>query len=170
MPQYDTQYHPEKIADTAWIAEGAVVIGDVTLNEYASVWFTAVLRGDTEPLTIGANTNIQDGAICHADPDFPLIIGEGVTVGHNAIVHGAVVGDNSLIGMGAIVLNGANIGKNCIVGAGALVTQNKQFPDNSLIIGSPAKAVRELTPEEIATNQRSAKEYVEKAQAFKHTP
>lgn len=169
MPEYNTQHHPEKIHPSAWIAEGAVVVGDVTLGENVSVWFTAVLRGDTESLSIGANSNIQDGAVCHADPDFPLIIGDGVTVGHRAIVHGAQVGDNSLIGMGAIVLNGAKIGANCIVGAGALVTQNKVFPDNSLILGSPAKVVRELTDDEIATNRRSASEYVAKGQAFKNT-
>lgn len=169
MSQYATRYQPEKIADTAWIAEGAVVVGDVTLKAYANVWFTAVLRGDTESLVIGANSNIQDGAICHADPDYPLMIGKGVTIGHRAIVHGCTVGDNSLIGMGAIVLNGAKIGKNCIVGAGALVTQNKVFPDNMLILGSPAKVVRELTLGEIATNRRSAEEYVAKAQAFKNS-
>ncbi len=167
MPEYNTHHQPEKIDPSAWIADGAVVVGDVTLGENVSVWFTAVLRGDTEYLSIGANTNIQDGAVCHADPGFPLVIGEGVTVGHRAIVHGATVGDNSLIGMGAIVLNGAQIGTNCVVGAGALVTQNKVFPDNSLIIGSPAKAVRELTDEEIQGIRLSAIEYVAKGQAFK---
>jgi len=169
MSTYNTGHHPNQIHPSVWIAEGAVVVGDVTLAENVSVWFTAVLRGDTESLTVGANSNIQDGAVCHADPGFPLIIGEGVTVGHRAIVHGATVGDDSLIGMGAIVLNGATIGDNCIVGAGALVTQNKDFPDNSLILGSPAKVVRALTEDEIAANRRSATEYVAKGQAFKNT-
>ena len=169
MSEYNTTFHPEKVHSSVWIAEGAVVVGDVTLHANANIWFTAVLRGDIESLTIGENTNIQDGAVCHADPDYPLIIGKGVTVGHRAIVHGARVGDNSLIGMGAILLNGATIGDNCIVGAGALVTQNKVFPDNSLILGSPAKLVRELTPEEIEINRQSASHYVTKAQAFKST-
>lgn len=169
MSDYDTIFHPEKNHPSVWIAEGAVVVGDVTLHANANVWFTAVLRGDIESLTIGENSNIQDGAVCHADPDYPLIIGAGVTVGHRAIVHGARVGDNSLIGMGAIILNGAQIGNNCIVGAGALVTQNKVFPDNSLILGSPAKVIRDLTPEEITANHRSASDYVAKAQAFKHS-
>lgn len=167
MSDYDTIFHPEKVHSSVWIADGAVVIGDVTLRANASVWFTAVLRGDIESLTIGDDTNIQDGAVCHADPGYPLIIGDGVTIGHRAIVHGARIGDNSLVGMGAIILNGATIGNNCIVGAGALVTQNKVFPDNSLILGSPAKFVRELTPEEIATNRQSAAHYVIKARAFK---
>ena len=163
MSDYDTTFHPEKTHSSAWIADGAVVVGDVTLHANVNVWFTAVLRGDIESLTIGENTNIQDGAVCHADPGYPLIIGEGVTVGHR-------VGNNSLIGMGAIILNGATIGNNCIVGAGALVTQNKVFPDNSLILGSPAKVVRELSPEEIAMNRQSASHYVSKARAFKSTP
>jgi len=169
MSDYDTIFHPEKTHSSVWIAEGAVVVGDVTLHANVNIWFTAVLRGDIESLTIGENTNIQDGAVCHADPGYPLIIGEGVTVGHRAIVHGARVGDNSLIGMGAILLNGATIGNNCIVGAGALVTQNKVFPDNSLILGSPAKVIRELSPEEIAINRQSASHYVSKARAFKST-
>jgi len=164
---YNTTFHPEKIHADVWIADGAVVVGDVRLQANASVWFNAVLRGDTEALSIGEDSNIQDGVIGHADPGYPLIIGRGVTIGHRAVVHGARIGDNTLIGMGAIVLNGAQIGANCIVGAGALVTQNKVFEDNSLILGSPAKAVRSLTSEEIASNRRSAAEYVAKARAFK---
>ncbi len=168
MSEINTGFHPEKIHASVWIAEGAVVVGDVTLHENASVWFNAVLRGDTEALIIGANSNIQDGAICHADPDYPLMIGQGVTVGHGAIVHGAQIGDDTLIGMGAIILNGAQLGKYSIVGAGALITQDKVFPDNSLILGSPAKVVREVTVEEIEANRRSASNYVAKAHAFKH--
>lgn len=167
MSNYDTQFHPEKIHHSVWIADGAVVVGDVTLHANASVWFHAILRGDTESLTIGEDTNIQDGAIGHADPDYPLIIGRGVTVGHGAIVHGARIGDNTLIGMGAIVLNGAQIGNNCIVGAGALVPQNKIIPDNTLVLGSPARVIRDMTPDDIAANRRSAADYVSKARAFK---
>ncbi len=167
MKPYQTSFQPEKIADSAWIAEGAVVLGDVTLAANASVWFAAVLRGESEALCIGENTNIQDGVICHADPGFPLIIGAGVTVGHNAVVHGARIGGHSLIGMGAVVLNGARIGSHCIVGAGALVTQNKAFPDHSLIIGSPAKAIRAVSADEILMIQRSASDYIAKARAFR---
>lgn len=167
MKPYQTSFQPEKIADSAWIAEGAVVVGDVTLAANVSVWFTAVLRGESESLYVGENTNIQDGVICHADPGFPLVIGAGVTVGHRAVVHGARIGDHSLIGMGAVILNGAQIGSHCIVGAGALVTQNKAFPDHSLIIGFPAKAIRTASADEISMIQRSASDYVAKAQAFR---
>ncbi len=132
-----------------------------------SVWFNAVLRGDRESLTIGEDSNIQDGAVCHADPGLQLVIGNGVAVGHRAIVHGAQIGDDSLIGMGAIVLNGAKIGAGCLVGAGALVTQNKTYPDHSLILGSPARFIRRVTTEESAMIWRTAAEYVEKARAFK---
>lgn len=165
--QYNTRFHPEKIHESVWIAPGAIVVGDVTLHDDVSVWFNAVLRGDTESLVFGAGTNIQDGVVCHADPDYPLIVGEGVTVGHNAILHGARIGDNTLIGMGAIVLNGASIGANCIVGAGALITQNKTYPDNSLIFGSPSRLLRELSAEEISGIRNSAAQYVAKARAFK---
>lgn len=167
MKPCQTRFQPEKIADSAWIAEGAVVLGDVTLAANASVWFTAVLRGESESIRINENTNIQDGVICHADPGFPLIIGAGVTVGHNAVVHGARIGDHSLIGMGAVVLNGARIGSHCIVGAGALVTQNQVFPDHSLIIGSPAKAIRSVSADEISMIRQSASDYVAKARAFR---
>ncbi len=131
----------------SWIAPGAHVIGDVALGEDVGVWFNASIRGDRAPIRVGARTNVQEGAVLHADPGFPLTIGEGVTIGHRAIVHGCTVGDNSLIGMGAIVLNGARIGANCLVGAGALVTEGKSFPDGSLIVGSPARAVRQLDAE-----------------------
>ena len=123
MKTYHSSFQPDLIHPSAFIARGAVVVGAVTLGANASVWFNAVLRGDSESLNIGAGSNIQDGAVCHADPGLPLIIGEGVTVGHRAIVHGAHVGANSLIGMGAIIMNGARIGADCLVGAGALVTE-----------------------------------------------
>lgn len=169
MKTYHTSFQPDLIHPSAFIARGAVVIGAVTLGANASVWFNAVLRGDSESLHIGAGSNIQDGAVCHADPDLPLVIGEGVTVGHRAIVHGAHVGANSLIGMGAIVMNGARIGADCLVGAGALVTEGKVFPARSLILGMPARLVRPVTAEEIAMMRRTAAEYVEKARAFKES-
>lgn len=166
----ETRFPASQIDNSAWIAAGAIVVGDVSLAANVSVWFTAVLRGDSESLSIGENTNIQDGVICHADPGFPLVIGAGVTVGHRAIVHGAQIGDHSLIGMGAIILNGARIGSHCIVGAGALVTQGKVFPDHSLIIGSPAKAIRAVSADEMAMIRRSAADYVIKARAFRDRP
>ena len=161
-----SSFQPDKVAAGVYIATGAIIVGDVTIGATASVWFNAVLRGDSERLIIGAGANIQDGAICHADPGLPLIIGEGVTVGHRAIVHGARIGDHTLIGMGAIVMNGARVGVNCIVGAGSLITQRKIFPDNTLIFGNPARAVRPVTADEIATIRRTAANYVEKARVF----
>lgn len=167
MKPYHTTFQPQKVHANAFIAAGAVVIGDVTLGADASVWFNAVVRGDSESLTIGAGSNIQDGAVCHADPDLPLVIGAGVTVGHRAIAHGAQVGDHSLIGMGAIVMNGARIGAYSLVGAGALVTEGKTFPERSLILGSPARLIRPVTDDEIAMMRRTAAQYVAKARAFK---
>ena len=169
MKQYRTTYQAELIHASVFIASGAVVLGEVTLAADASVWFNAVLRGDSEPLTIGAGSNIQDGAVCHADPGLPLIIGRGVTIGHRAIVHGARIGDGSLIGMGAIILNGARIGRGCLVGAGALVTQRKSFLDHKLILGNPARAIRAVTPDELRMMQDTAAAYVAKARAFKQS-
>ena len=131
-----------------WIAPNASVIGDVTLHEKASVWFNTVIRGDCEPIIIGKKTNIQDSSVLHNDYGFPLIIGEGVTIGHQVMLHGCTIGDNSLVGIGAVILNGAKIGKNCIIGANTLVTENKVIPDNSLVIGSPGKIVRLISNEE----------------------
>lgn len=146
--------------ETVWVAENAVLVGDITIGEGSSVWYGAVLRGDENSITIGKNTNIQDGAILHESSSYPLVIGDGVTVGHRAILHGCEIGDNVVVGMGSIVLNGAKIGKDSIVGAGALVTQNKEFPDGSMILGSPARLLRSLTPEEIARNRWNAEEYM----------
>mgnify|MGYP000169697338 CR=1 FL=1 len=138
-------------ADGDWfIADDALVIGSVTLCVEASIWYRAVVRGDSEQISIGARSNVQDGAVLHADPGFPLTIGADVTVGHLAMLHGCTIGDGTLVGIKAVVLNGARIGRNCVVGAGALVTEGKEFPDGSMILGSPAKAVRQLTPEQIA--------------------
>src|ERR1700749_1141776 len=129
-----------------WIAENAVVLGRVILKRNASVWFGATLRGDNDPITVGENSNVQDNSVLHTDLGSPLTIGANVTVGHQVMLHGCTIGDGSLIGIGAVVLNGAKIGKNCLVGAGALITENKAFPDGSMILGSPAKVVRELSP------------------------
>ena len=149
------------ISSSAFVADNATVRGDVTLGERSSVFFGAVLRGDRAPITIGSGTNIQDNCVVHVDYDYPVVVGQNVTVGHGAILHGCTVGDNTLIGMGAIVLNGARIGKNCIIGAGALVTQGTDIPDGSLAFGSPAKVVRALTADEIEENHRNAMHYVE---------
>lgn len=130
-----------------FVADNAVVVGDVILGEDASVWFGSTLRGDNEPITIGDRSNIQDGCVLHTDPGFPVTIGVDCTIGHSAIVHGCTIGDGSLVGMGATILNGAKIGKSCLVGAGALVTEGKEFPDFSMIVGSPARVIRTLGPE-----------------------
>ncbi len=161
-----TQFRPEQVHPTVYIAPGAVVVGDVTLAAESSVWFQAVLRGDSDRIVVGERSNIQDGAVLHADQGFPCVIGTGVTVGHRAIVHGATVGDNTTIGMGATVLNGAVIGENSIVGAAALVTEGTAVPPGSLILGVPGKVKRALTPEEIAHNQLSAAHYVSNAKRF----
>ena len=154
------------LGQDVFVAPGAHVIGRVTLGERASVWFGAVIRGDNDPITIGAESNVQDGAMIHADPGVPATIGRGVTIGHHAIVHGASVGDHSLIGMGATLLNRAVIGAESIVGANALVTEGKTFPPRSLIVGAPAKAVRSLTDAEVAGLRVSAATYVANARRY----
>jgi carbonic anhydrase/acetyltransferase-like protein (isoleucine patch superfamily) len=156
-----------RVAQGAWIADSAQVIGHVELAEDVSIWFGSVIRGDTEVIRIGRGSNIQDGSVLHADIGKPLDIGENVTVGHKVMLHGCTIGAGSLIGIGAIVLNGAKIGKGCIVGAGALVTEGKEFPDGSMIIGSPANAVRELTPEQQQGLRVSAQHYIENAHRFR---
>jgi carbonic anhydrase/acetyltransferase-like protein (isoleucine patch superfamily) len=156
-----------QMADSAWVADNAQVIGDVVLGEGASVWFGTTVRGDTARIVIGADSNIQDGSVLHADEGLPLTIGAQVTVGHQVMLHGCTVGEGSLIGIGAIVLNGATIGKHCLVGAGALVTEGKTFPDGSLIIGSPARVARALTPEQIEGLRQSAEHYRLNAQRFR---
>jgi carbonic anhydrase/acetyltransferase-like protein (isoleucine patch superfamily) len=151
------------------VADSAQVMGNVTLAADSSVWFGVTVRGDTETIAIGQGSNIQDGSVLHADVGMPLVVGENVTVGHKVMLHGCTIGDESLIGIGAIVLNGAKIGKNCLVGAGSLVTEGKAFPDGSMIMGSPAKAVRQLTPEQMEGLRMSARHYVDNAQRFRHT-
>ena len=153
--------------DRYWIAPGADIIGDVTLGDDVSVWFGAVIRGDNDPVTIGARTNIQDGAVLHSDDGLPLTIGADVTVGHKAMIHSCEIGDNTLVGIGAVILARAKIGKNSIVGAGALVPEGKEYPDGVLLIGQPARVVRELTPEQIGKLTHSAAHYVRNWRRFK---
>jgi carbonic anhydrase/acetyltransferase-like protein (isoleucine patch superfamily) len=157
--------HDRPAADhDAWVADTATVIGNVSIGPDASVWYGAVIRGDNAPITIGRGSNVQDNSVLHTDTGCPLSIGEGVTVGHAVVLHGCTIGDGSLIGIQAVVLNGAKIGRHCLVGAGALVTEGKEFPDGSLILGSPAKAVRPLTLEQIEVIKESAERYVANAQ------
>lgn len=167
MAVYELDGVAPKLDVGAWVADSAEVIGAVEIGSDASIWFGAVVRGDTETIRIGAGTNIQDASVLHADVGKPLTIGENVTVGHQVMLHGCSIGDGSLIGIGAIVLNGARIGKGCLVGAGALVTEGKEFPDGSMIIGSPAKAVRELTEEQKQGLLASARHYVANAHRFR---
>jgi carbonic anhydrase/acetyltransferase-like protein (isoleucine patch superfamily) len=167
MAIYELDGQAPTLGKNSWVADSAQVIGKVTLEENVSVWFGTIIRGDSEHIHIGAGSNIQDASVLHADPGVPLTLGENVSVGHQVMLHGCTVGDGSLIGIGAVVLNHAKIGKNCLVGAGALVTEGKEFPDGSMILGSPAKVVRELTPEQIAGLQRIATHYVENAARFR---
>jgi carbonic anhydrase/acetyltransferase-like protein (isoleucine patch superfamily) len=167
MPLYRLGDTAPRIAPTAYVAPNATLIGKVMLGEEASVWFGAVLRGDNEPITIGARTNVQESAVMHTDPGFPLTVGAGVTIGHQAMLHGCTVGDGSLIGIQAVVLNAAVIGKDCLVGAGAIVTERKQFADRSLILGAPAKLVRDLTDAEVASLREAAAHYVQRAARFR---
>ncbi len=155
------------IDPSAYVADAATLIGKVTLAQNASVWSGVTIRGDNERITIGPDSNVQEGTVMHTDIGFPLTIGRSVTIGHQAMLHGCTVGDGSLIGIQAVILNGAKIGKGCLVGAGALVTENKEFPDYSLIIGAPAKAVRTLAPDDVAKLEASAASYVARAQLFK---
>jgi carbonic anhydrase/acetyltransferase-like protein (isoleucine patch superfamily) len=149
-----------------FIAPDAALIGRVRLEEEASVWFAAVLRGDNELIAVGRGSNVQDGCVLHTDPGFPLTIGAGCTIGHRAVLHGCTIGDNSLIGMGAIVLNGAKIGSNSIVGAGALVTEGKHFPDNSLVVGAPGRAIRKLDEKAAAMLKLAAQVYRDRARQY----
>lgn len=167
MAIYELDGQAPQVAESAWVADSAQVIGAVTLGPDASVWFGTVVRGDTEEITIGAGSNIQDASVLHADHGMPLVVGERVTVGHQVMLHGCTIGDESLIGIGAVILNGAKIGKHCLVGAGALVTEGKEFPDGSMILGSPAKVVRQLSPEQIEGLRRSAQHYIDNAQRFR---
>ncbi|HEY4067362.1 MAG TPA: gamma carbonic anhydrase family protein [Burkholderiaceae bacterium] len=166
MAVYQLDTLTPRLAETAWVADSAQVIGNVELAEGASIWFGAILRGDNELMRIGKNSNVQDGSMLHSDPGFPLTLGENVTIGHHVMLHGCTIGDGTLIGIKSVVLNGAKIGKNSVVGAGSLVTEGKEFPDNSMIMGSPARVVRVLTPEQVAGFARAAAHYVENAQRY----
>ena len=157
---------PRQTDENVVILPGAMVVGDVAFGPGCSVWFNAVLRGDGRPITIGAGTNIQDNAVLHSEV-CPTILGEYVTVGHGAIVHGCTVGDNTVVGMGAILLNGARVGKNCMVGAGAVVTGKTDAPEGSMLLGNPARVARALTPEEIAGLRESAEHYMELKEAYR---
>lgn len=169
MAIYELDGVAPQLADSAWVADSAQVMGNVRLEDEASVWFGAVVRGDCESIAIGAGSNVQDASVLHADFGQPLVIGRHVTIGHQVMLHGCTIGDESLIGIGAVVLNGARIGRNCLVGAGALVTEGKEFPDGSMILGSPAKAVRQLTPEQMAAIRQSAQHYIDNARRFRAT-
>tara|TARA_R110002110_G_scaffold411566_2_gene636109 strand:+ start:53237 stop:53764 length:528 start_codon:yes stop_codon:yes gene_type:complete len=149
-----------------FIAPNAAVIGDVTLHENASVWFSCVLRGDAERIEVGAGSNIQDGTVMHADPGFPMVVGKNVTVGHNAMLHGCTIGDGSLVGIGAVVLNGAKVGKGCLIGANALVTEGMEIPDGSMVLGAPAKIKRQLSAEQQLGLMHNADHYVGNAARF----
>jgi carbonic anhydrase/acetyltransferase-like protein (isoleucine patch superfamily) len=167
MSLYQLDDISPEVHPSAYVADTAQVMGAVTLGADSSVWFQTVLRGDTERITVGAGSNVQDGSVLHTDVGYPLTLGERVTIGHGVMLHGCTVGDESLIGIGAVVLNGARIGKHCLVGAGALVTEGKSFPDGSMILGSPAKVVRQLTPEQIEGLRRSAQHYIDNARRYR---
>ncbi|WP_011581064.1 MULTISPECIES: gamma carbonic anhydrase family protein [Chelativorans] len=169
MPIYSLDGHVPQFADdaTGWVAPDATLIGEVIIGRNVGIWFGAVLRGDNEPITIGDDSNVQEHTVMHTDRGFPLTVGRGCTIGHRAILHGCTIGDHSLIGMGATVLNGARIGSECLVGAGALITEGKVFPDRSLIVGAPAKAIRVLDDKAAAQLRASAASYVENAERFR---
>ena len=167
MALYQLENLVPTVHESAWVADSAQVMGNVQLAEDSSVWFGVVIRGDTDTISVGRGTNIQDNSVLHADSGMPLTIGDNVTVGHQVMLHGCTIGEGSLIGIQAVVLNGAKIGKHCLVGAGSLVTEGKEFPDGSMILGSPAKAVRQLSPEQIEGLKMSAKHYVDNARRYK---
>ena len=167
MPIYKIDQKTPQIAASAWVAPNATVIGDARLGDNVSIWWNAVLRGDNDPIHIGANSNIQDGSVLHTDEGVPMHIGANVTVGHMVMLHGCTVGDNSLIGIGSVILNRAVIGKHSIVGANTLIPEGKVFPERSLIVGSPGKVVRELSDEEVGKLQKSADHYVANAARYR---
>ena len=156
-----------RVEEGVWVAENAVVVGNVLLSKNSNVWFNAVIRGDNDLITVGEGSNIQDGSVLHSDPGSPLTIGPNVTIGHKVMLHGCQIGEGSLIGINAVVLNGAKIGKNCIVGANALVTEGKEIPDNSMVMGSPGKVVKTMSDEQAKAIRFSAIHYVENAAKFR---
>jgi len=164
---YDLEKNVPEVHSDAWVASNATIIGKVKLEKNSSIWFNAVLRGDIEPIVIGENSNIQDGSVLHTDPGYPLTVGKGVTVGHMVMLHGCKILDDTLIGIGSIILNNAKIGKNCIVGANTLITENKTIPDNSLVVGSPGRVLRKVTSEEIKAILENGKHYVDISKKYK---
>ena len=161
MAVYEFDGRSPRVAASAWVADSAQVMGNVVLGDDVSVWFGTIIRGDTETITIGQGSNIQDGSVLHADVGKPLVVGENVTVGHQVMLHGCTIGDESLIGIGSIVLNGAKIGKNCLIGANCLITEGKEIPDNSLVMGAPGKVVREISDSQARVIAGGALHYVE---------
>ncbi|MDA1075247.1 MAG: gamma carbonic anhydrase family protein [Proteobacteria bacterium] len=164
---YQLEDRRVRAAEDCFVADCATVIGTVALHEGVSVWFGAVIRGDNEPITVGRHSNVQDGAVLHTDAEFPCVVGEGVTIGHKAVVHGCRIDNNSLIGINAVILNGAVIGRNCLIGANALVTEGKHIPDNSLVLGSPGKVVKTLSKEEIEELTASALRYLNNGRRYR---
>ena len=164
---YDLENKKVKNSGENWVAPNAVIIGDVTLEKNSSIWFNATLRGDIENIHIGEGSNVQDGSVLHTDPGYPLKIGKNVTIGHMVMLHGCEVGDNSLVGIGAVVLNNVKVGKNCIIGSKSLLTENKIIPDNSLVVGSPGRVLRKVTEEEIKAIHENAKHYVDGSKKYK---
>jgi carbonic anhydrase/acetyltransferase-like protein (isoleucine patch superfamily) len=158
---------PATASDRYWIAPSAVVVGDVRLGDNVSIWWNAVLRGDNEPIAIGANANIQDGSVLHTDPGFPLTIGDNVSVGHMCMLHGCTVGAGSLVGIGSVVLNGATIGKNCLIGARTLIAEGKEIPDNALVMGAPGKVIRQVSADQAALLQKIVDSYVRRWQRYR---
>ena len=158
---YDLENKKIQNSGDNWVAPNANVIGDVTLEKNTSIWFNATLRGDIENIYVGEGSNVQDGSVLHTDPGYPLKIGKNVTVGHLVMLHGCTIGDNSLIGIGAVILNNAKIGKNCVIGAKSLITENKEIPDNSLVVGSPGRVIRKVTDEEVKAIKENAIRYQE---------
>lgn len=167
MSVYALDDFTPKLDESVWVAESASLVGNVIMDADSSVWFGVVIRGDNEPITIGARSNVQDNAVLHSDPGAPLSIGEGVTIGHQAMLHGCTIGDNSLIGIGATILNNAKIGKNCLIGAHALVTENKVIPDNSVVMGAPGKVIKTVPEAQEVMLRMSADIYVKNAKRFK---
>ena len=158
---YDLENKKLKNLGENWVAPNAVIIGDVTLEKNTSIWFNATLRGDIENIYVGEGSNIQDGSVLHTDPGYPLKIGKNVTVGHMVMLHGCTIGDNSLIGIGAVILNNAKIGNNCVIGAKSLITENKEIPDNSLVVGSPGRVIRKITDDEAKAILKNSIRYQE---------
>ena len=164
---YDFEGHTPKLDSNSWVASNSVIIGKVELKKDSNIWFNVTLRGDVEPITVGEGSNVQDGSVVHSDPGCPVIIGKNVTIGHLVMLHGCVIEDDCLIGIGSTILNKAKIGKNSIIGANALVTENKVIPERSLVLGSPGKIVRQVTDEEIKSIKENADHYVENFKKYK---